>query len=187
MIKFLFFICEVLKQPIIFLASIFKNYSPKPMFYCPFLKNISLLFFGAIRSQKELNHILTNSFQNFNKISSKIDQAHCSFSIRIMRSPLSRRFQHSLHNKPAKVENNLKSFQTVFILKANIFVYKNFSMTLSPLTHLMFAHDLLIANLIQNFNRGIEPSRYQFKKTRPESIVKQTTLMPLNYSRTNEV
>ena len=60
--------------------------------------------------------MLTNSFQNFNKINSKIDQAPFSISIRIMRSPLSQSFQHFLQNKPAKVENNLKSFQTVLIL-----------------------------------------------------------------------
>ena len=74
--------------------------------------------------------MLTNSFQNFDKISSKIDQAHCSISLRIMRSPLSQIFPHFLHNKPAKVENNLKSFQTVFILQAIKFVNKNFSMIL---------------------------------------------------------
>ena len=65
--------------------------------------------------------MLTKSFQNFNKISSKIDQAHCSTSIRIMRRPLSQRFQHLLNNNPAKVENNLKSFQTVFMPDAKIF------------------------------------------------------------------
>ena len=74
--------------------------------------------------------MLTNSFQYFNKISSKIDQAHCSSSIRIMRNPISQSFPHFLHNKPAKIENNLKSFQTVFILQAIKFVNKNFSMTL---------------------------------------------------------
>ena len=47
-------------------------------------------------------------------MSSKIDQAHCSISIRIMRNPTSQKFQHFLHNKPAKVGKNLKSFQTVF-------------------------------------------------------------------------
>ena len=74
--------------------------------------------------------MLANFFQNFNKVSSKIDQAHCSISIRKMRSLLSQTFTHIFHNKPVKVENNLKSFQTVFILQAIKFVNKNFSMTL---------------------------------------------------------
>ena len=74
--------------------------------------------------------MLTNSFQNFNKISSKIDQAQCSISIRIMRSPHSQSSPHFLPNKPAKVENNLKPFPTVFILQAIKFVNKNFSMTI---------------------------------------------------------
>ena len=87
--------------------------------HCPFFKNNSLLLFGAILSHKEFNHMLQNSFQNINKISSKIDQAHCSISIRIMRSPLSQRFQLFSHNKPAKVENNLNSFQTVFKIDRN--------------------------------------------------------------------
>ena len=73
--------------------------------------------------------MLTNSFHNSTKLVQNSDQAHCSISIRIMRNPLSQRFQHFLHNKPAKVENNLKSFQTVFILKAIKFVNKNLSMT----------------------------------------------------------
>ena len=124
------------KNTPIFICPIYNIYLPKPIFICPFFKNISLLFFGAFRSQKDFNHMLTNSFQNFNKISSKI--AHCSISIRIMRSPLSQSFPHFLHNKPYKVENNLKSFQTVFILQAIKFVNKNFSMTLRPLTHMMF-------------------------------------------------
>ena len=69
--------------------------------------------------------MLTKSFQNFNQIVRKYDQAHCSISIRIMRSPLFQRFQHLLYNKPAKVENNLKSFQTVFTLDAKNFLNKN--------------------------------------------------------------
>ena len=46
----------------------------------------------------------------------KIDQAHCSIQIRIMTDPNSQSFQHLLHNKPAKVDHNLISFQTVFTL-----------------------------------------------------------------------
>ena len=37
-----------------------------------------------------------------------------------MRSPLSQRFKHLLYNKPAKVENNLESFQTLFMLDAKV-------------------------------------------------------------------
>ena len=73
--------------------------------------------------------MLTKSFQNFNQIVQKDDQAHCSISIRIMRSPFCQRFQHLLYNKPAKVENNLKSFQTVLTLDPKIFK-QNFSLTL---------------------------------------------------------
>ena len=65
--------------------------------------------------------MLTTSFQNFNKISSKIDQAHCSISIRIMRNPLSQRFQHLLHNKPAKVEKQPEIFSDSFHADAKIF------------------------------------------------------------------
>ena len=38
-----------------------------------------------------------------------------------MTNPNSRRFQHLLHNKPAKVNHNLKSFQTNFTLDGKIF------------------------------------------------------------------
>ena len=62
----------------------------------------------------------TNLF-NFNKTSSKIDQAHCSNHIRIMTDPNSQSFQHLLHNKPAKVDHNLISFQTDFTLDKNFF------------------------------------------------------------------
>ena len=71
--------------------------------------------------------MLTEIFSNFNKTSSKYDQVHCSISIRIMRSTLSQKFQHFLYNKPVKVGNNLKPFQTVFILDAKNF--QQFSVT----------------------------------------------------------
>ena len=104
-----------------------------------------------------------------------------------MRSPLSQNCQHFLHNKPAKVENNLKSFQTVFILQAIKFVNKISSMTLWPLTHMMFRSRFVKCEVNSELQRRhrIEPLPVQ--KPRPESIVKQTTLMPLNYSRTYEV
>ena len=76
--------------------------------FCYIISNFSVLYYP------DDSLMSTNSFQKFNKTNSKIDRAHCSISIRIMKSPTSQRFQHSLHNKPAKVVNNLKSFQTVF-------------------------------------------------------------------------
>ena len=65
--------------------------------------------------------MLTKSFENFNKSSSKIDQARCSISIRIMRNPLSQRFQHLLHNKPAKVEKQPEIFSDSFHARCKIF------------------------------------------------------------------
>ena len=56
----------------------------------------------------------------------KIDQAHCSNQIRIMTDPNFQNFQHLLHNKPAKVDHNLISFQTVFTLDEKIMSIKNF-------------------------------------------------------------
>ena len=60
----------------------------------------------------------------------KIDQAHCSNQIRIMTDPNFQTFQHLLHTKPAKVDHNLISFQTVFTLDEKIMSIKKFSMTL---------------------------------------------------------
>ena len=45
-----------------------------------------------------------------------MNQAHCSNQIRIMTDPISQSFQRLLHNKPAKVDHNLISFQIVFTL-----------------------------------------------------------------------
>ena len=56
----------------------------------------------------------------------KIDQAHCSNQIRIMTDPNFQNFQHLLHNKPAKVDHNLISFQTVFTLDEKIMSIKTF-------------------------------------------------------------
>ena len=69
-----------------------------------------MLFFPMKKIQSYVN----KNLQNFNKISSKIDQAHCSISIRIMRSPLSQRFQHFLYNKAAKVEKKTEIFSDSF-------------------------------------------------------------------------
>ena len=57
--------------------------------------------------------MLTPNLFKFQQTSSKIDQAHCSNQIRIMTDPNFQRFQRLLHNKPAKVDHNLISFQTV--------------------------------------------------------------------------
>ena len=56
----------------------------------------------------------------------KIDQAHCSNQIRIMTDPNFQNFQHLLHNKPAKIDHNLISFQTVFTLDEKLMSIKNF-------------------------------------------------------------
>ena len=58
--------------------------------------------------------MLTKSFQNFNQIVQKIDQAHYSTPIRIMGNPLFQRFQHLLYNKPAKVEKQPETFSESF-------------------------------------------------------------------------
>ena len=77
-------------------------------------------------SYPKVTYVNHKSFQYFNKTSSKIDQAHCSNQIRIMTDPNSQSFQHSLHNKPAKVDHNLTSFQTVFTLDEKILSTKFF-------------------------------------------------------------
>ena len=71
------------------------------------------------------------SFQNFNKTSSTIDQAHCSNQTRIMTDPNSQSFQHLLHNKPAKVDHNLISFQPLFTLNEKILSTKFFNDSLT--------------------------------------------------------
>ena len=65
--------------------------------------------------------MLTKSFQNFNKISSKKGSSTLFNFNSSNEKPTFQRFQHLLYNKPAKVENNQKSFQTVFMLGAKIF------------------------------------------------------------------
>ena len=65
--------------------------------------------------------MLTTNLFKFQQKSSKIDQAHCSNQIRIMTDPNSQSFQRLIHNKPAKVDHNLISFQTVFTLDEKFF------------------------------------------------------------------
>ena len=67
------------------------------------------------------SQILSTNLFKFQQNQLKVDLAHCSNQIRIMTNPNSRRFQHLLHNKPAKVNHNLKSFQTNFTLDGKIF------------------------------------------------------------------
>ena len=118
---------------------LFQNSFP-PIFICPqnhlihtltdiylyyFLGIINNYYFSVL-SYPKFTYVNLKSFQYFNKTSSKIDQAHCSNQIRIMTDPNSQSFQHLLHNKPAKVDHNLISFQTVFTLDEKILSTKFF-------------------------------------------------------------
>ena len=80
--------------------------------------------------QKKIHKYYQQIFSNFIKTSSKLDQAHCSNQIRVMTDPNSQSFQHLLHNKPAKVNYNLKSFQTNFTFDEKFFLNDIISMTL---------------------------------------------------------
>ena len=84
-------------------------------------------------SYPKFTYVNHKSFQHFNKTNSIqiIDQAHCSNQIRIMTNPNFQNFQHLLHNKPAKVDHNLKSFQTVFTLDEKIMSIKFFNDSLT--------------------------------------------------------
>ena len=75
--------------------------------------------------------LTTNLFNISTKQVQKIDQAPCSYQIRIMTDPDSQSFQHLLHNKPAKVDHNLISFQTVFTLDEKILSTKFFNDSLT--------------------------------------------------------
>ena len=70
--------------------------------------------------------LTTNLFNISTKQVQNIDQAHCSNQIRIMTDPKFQNFQHLLHNKPAKLDHNLISFQTVFTLDEKIMSIKFF-------------------------------------------------------------
>ena len=70
--------------------------------------------------------LTTNLLNISTKQAQKIDQAHCSNQIRVMTDPHSQSFQHLLHNKPAKVDHSLISFQTVFTLDEKILSTKIF-------------------------------------------------------------
>ena len=124
------------------------------------------------------SQILSTNLFKFQQNNSKSDQAHCSDQIRIMTDPNSQSFQHLLHNKPAKVNHNLKSFQTYFTFK-NFFFSSQQYYFFDSLTYNSYdvCSRLFNAKFIQNFNRSIKLSIYQFKKQADESIVKKNTLM----------
>ena len=103
-----------------------------------------------------------------------------------MTDPSSQSFQHLLHNKPAKVNYNLKSFQTYFTFDKNFSQQYYFFDSLTSNSYDVCSR-LFNAKFIQNFNRSINLSIYQFKKQADESIVKKNTLKLLNCSRTYEV
>ena len=75
--------------------------------------------------------LTTNLFKISTNKFKKTDQAHCSNQIRIMTDPNPQSFQHLLHNKPAKVDHNLISFQTVFTLDEIILSAKFFNDSLT--------------------------------------------------------
>ena len=118
----------------------------------------------------------TNLFkfqQNQLKIRSSTD---CSDKIRIMTDPNSESFQRLLHNKPAKVNHNLKSFQTYFTFKKFFSSQQYYSFDSLTYNSYDVCSRLFNAKFIQNFNRSIKLSIYQFKKQADESIVKKNTL-----------
>ena len=96
-----------------------------------------------------------------------------------MTDPNSQSFQHLLHNKPAKVNHNLKSFQTYFTFKKFFSQQYYFFDSLTSNSYDVCSR-LFNAKFIQNFNRSIKLSIYQFKKQADESTVKKNTLTLLN-------
>ena len=104
-----------------------------------------------------------------------------------MTDPSSQSFQHLLHNKPAKVNYNLKSFQTYFTFDKNFFSQQYYFFDSLTSNSYDVCSRFFNAKFIQNFNRSIKLSIYQFKKQADESIVKKNTLTLLNGSRTYEV
>ena len=124
----------------IYLPSYYSHLMPIPIFICKFCNEYSINIIFQCNSvliiqpvNKILFNISTKQVQN-------IDQAHCSNQIWLMTDLKSQSFQHLLNNKPAKVDNNLISFQTVFTLDEKILSTKIFFLTLSPSTRMMFAH-----------------------------------------------
>ena len=125
-------------------------------------------------SYPKFTYVNHKSFQNFNKTSSKIDQAHCPNQTRIMIDPNSQSFQHLLH-KPAKVDHNLISFQPLFTLNEKILSTKFFDDSLT-----FNSNDVCSRFFNAKFNQRLQQrhklSIYQFKKQADESIVKKNTL-----------
>ena len=87
----------------------------------------------------------------------------------------SQSFQHFLHNKPAKVDHNLISFQTVFTLDKKILSTKFFNDSLTLNSYDVSSRSFN-AKFIQKLQQQHKLSIYQFKKQADESIVKKNTL-----------
>ena len=112
--------------------------------------------------------LTTNLFNISTKQVQKIDQAHCSIQIRITTDPNSQSFQHLLHNKPAKVDHNLISFQTVFTLDEKILSTKNFSPSFNDSLTFNSYHvcsRLLNAKVIQRLQQRHKIEQLSVQKT----------------------
>ena len=119
------FISKFLPTHIYLPSKSFNSY-PYRYLFALFLKNNYNYYFSVLCYPKftYVNHIFSTFQQNKFK---KIDQAHCSIQIRMMTDPNSQSFLHLLHNKTAKVDHNLISFQTVFTPDEKILLTKKFS------------------------------------------------------------
>ena len=123
--------------------------------------------------------LTTNLFNISTKQVQKIDQAHCSIQIRRMTDPNSQSFQRLLHNKPAKVDQNLISFQTVFTLDEK-FLSKKFSPSFNDslaFNSYVVCSRLLNAKFIQRIQQRHKIDKLPVqKKQADKSIVKKNTL-----------
>ena len=115
-------------------------------------------------SYPKFTYVNPKSFQHINKTSSKIDQAPCSNQIRIMTNPNYQSFQHLLHNKPAKVDHNLISFQTVFTLDEKILSTKFFNDSLTFNSYDVCSR-LFNAKFIQSFQQRHKIEHLPVQKT----------------------
>ena len=119
--------------------------------------------------------MLTTNLFKFHQNHSKIDQAHCSNQIRIMTDPNSQSFQHLLHNKPAKVDHNLISFQTVFTFDEKILSTKFFNDSLTFNAYDVCSR-LFNAKFILRLQKKHKIEHLPVQKQADESIVKKNTL-----------
>ena len=94
-----------------------------------------------------------------------------------MTNPNSRRFQHLLHNKPAKVNHNLKSFQTNFTLDGKIFSSQRYDFN-DSLTFNSYdvCSRLFNAKFFQKLQQKHKIEHLPVQKQADESIVKKNTL-----------